>query len=295
MSKPVFPADLDWWPAPAKINLFLHIVGQRDDGYHLLQTAFQFLDWHDKLAFVPRSDQQIIRHGALVGVSHDDDLIVRAASILQRAAQDKGRLPQGADIYLQKNLPMGGGIGGGSSDCATTLLALNHYWQTKFTIDELAAMGLQLGADVPVFVRGKAAFAEGVGELLTEILPPERWYIVVSPACHVSTAQIFGSEQLTRDSEIKTISALFEGQSRNDCEAVVRQLFPQVDEVIELLEQVGEPKMTGTGACVFMPVVNQQAGEQLVLDLFAQHRHNAACVRGVNTSPALQKLNALHV
>lgn len=283
------PSGLSWWPAPAKINLFLHIVGRRADGYHLLQTAFQFLDWSDQLAFVVRDDGAIHRHGELSDVSQTDDLIVRAATALQTYTG----CALGVDIYLQKHLPMGGGIGGGSSDAATTLLALNHYWQTGLSAEELAELGLLLGADVPVFIHGHAAFAEGVGEKLRRISPPEPWMLIVHPGCHVSTAQIFNDEELTRDTEVKTISALIDGHSQNDCETVVRKHYPNVNEVIELLEEFGAPKMTGTGACVFMPVVNQSAGKQIILDLPAQYRHNAACVRSLNVSPALQLLQAL--
>ena len=201
------------WPAPAKINLFLHITGQRDDGYHELQTAFQFLDVADSLQFRVQDDPDITLLTPITGVADKDNLVVRAAHALQQYAN----VSKGVQISLEKGLPMGGGLGGGSSNAATTLVALNDLWQCGLSVDTLATLGLSLGADVPVFIHGTAAWAEGVGEKLTAISPPEPWYIVIAPDCHVSTAEVFSSQELTRDCEPITISRFLSGEGRNVC------------------------------------------------------------------------------
>ncbi len=234
-------------PAPAKLNLWLHILGRRADGYHQLETVFQFLEHADELAFAAREDGQIRLHSDIDSVPHDSNLIVRAARQLQQLSG----CPLGADIWLKKILPMGGGIGGGSSDAATTLLGLNHLWQLGLTDDQLAGLGLTLGADVPVFVRGHAAFAEGVGEKLTPVDPEEPWYLVLVPQVAVSTAEIFSHPQLTRDSLPLKMRPVPKGNSRNDCQSVVEQSYPEVRNSLNLLGKFTDAKLTGTGSCVF--------------------------------------------
>ncbi|WP_287812383.1 4-(cytidine 5'-diphospho)-2-C-methyl-D-erythritol kinase [Pseudomonas sp.] len=234
-------------PAPAKLNLMLHILGRRADGYHELQTLFQFLDHGDELDFALRQDGVIRLHTEIEGVPHDSNLIVKAA----RKLQDLSGTALGADIWLRKVLPMGGGIGGGSSDAATTLLGLNHLWNTGIDVDRLAALGLGLGADVPVFVRGHAAFAEGVGEILTPVEPEEPWYLVLVPQVSVSTAEIFSDPLLTRDSLPIKVRPVPKGNSRNDCEAVVSRRYPEVLNALNSLKKFTEARLTGTGSCVF--------------------------------------------
>lgn len=234
-------------PAPAKLNLMLHILGRRADGYHELQTLFQFLDHGDELSFSPRADGQIRLHGDLPGVDHEHNLIVRAARLLQA----RSHCPLGADIHLLKRLPMGGGLGGGSSNAATTLLGLDHLWRLDLGEDALAELGLMLGADVPVFVRGHAAFAEGVGERLTPVEPEEPWYLVVVPQVSVSTAEIFSDPLLTRDSPAITVRSVLEGDSRNDCQPVVERRYTEVRNALILLNKFVSARLTGTGCCVF--------------------------------------------
>ncbi|WP_438280310.1 4-(cytidine 5'-diphospho)-2-C-methyl-D-erythritol kinase [Pseudomonas alabamensis] len=234
-------------PAPAKLNLWLHILGRRADGYHELETVFQFLEHADQLSFEVREDGEIRLHDTLASVAHDSNLIVRAARALQRASG----CTLGADIWLDKVLPMGGGIGGGSSDAATTLLALDHLWQLGWSHDRLAELGLTLGADVPVFVRGHAAFAQGVGERLTPVDPAEPWYVVLVPQVSVSTAEIFSHPQLTRDSLPLKMRPVPEGNSRNDCQLVVEHSYPAIREALNDLGKYTEARLTGTGSCVF--------------------------------------------
>ncbi len=236
------------WPAPAKLNLFLHVVGRRPDGYHLLQTAFRFIDRADSLRFAPRDDGAIALATPTPGVAPDADLTVRAARLLQQAANCR----QGATIHLAKRLPMGGGLGGGSSDAATVLLALNHLWQTGLTRRELEKLGLTLGADVPVFVHGRNTFAEGVGEAFTDVdLPPE-CYLVLHPAVNVPTAAIFGAPELKRDTPQIPAIDWRHGQGGNDLEPVACARFPAVAEHLAWLRQFApHALMTGSGACVF--------------------------------------------
>jgi 4-diphosphocytidyl-2-C-methyl-D-erythritol kinase len=234
-------------PAPAKLNLWLHILGRRADGYHELETVFQFLEHADQLSFEVRQDGEIRLHDTLASVAHDSNLIVRAARALQQASG----CTLGADIWLDKVLPMGGGIGGGSSDAATTLLALDHLWQLDWSHDRLAELGLTLGADVPVFVRGHAAFAQGVGERLTPVDPAEPWYVVLVPQVSVSTAEIFSHPQLTRDSLPLKMRPVPEGNSRNDCQLVVEHSYPAIREALNDLGKYTEARLTGTGSCVF--------------------------------------------
>ena len=234
-------------PAPAKLNLMLHILGRRPDGYHELQTLFQFLDYGDELEFAVRDDGVIQLHTEIADVPHDSNLIVKAARKLQALSGSS----LGADIWLNKVLPMGGGIGGGSSDAATTLLGLNHLWRLGWDEDRLAKLGLSLGADVPVFVRGHAAFAEGVGEKLTPVDPAEPWYLVLVPQVAVSTAEIFSDPLLTRDSAPIKVRPVLEGNSRNDCQSVVERRYPDVRNALNLLGKFTEARLTGTGSCVF--------------------------------------------
>ena len=277
-------------PSPAKINLMLHINGQRDDGYHLLQTVFQLLDYGDQLTFKRRNDAELTLSPAIPDVNHDDNLIIRAARLLQNH-QTKAR-SQGVDIQLEKILPMGGGIGGGSSNAATTLLALNHLWQLGLSKRQLAELGLQLGADVPVFVEGHSAWAEGVGERLQAIDIVETWYLLVKPQCHVSTAQIFSHKQLTRNTTPITIAAFFEQGGSNDCQAVVRQLYPEVDSALKWLEQHAQKvSLTGTGACVFAGFPDQASAEAVLKKLPKQFQGFVA--KGVNQSPTHKVLDKL--
>lgn len=234
--------------APAKLNLFLHITGRRADGYHQLQTYFQLLDHGDWLSFDLRSDNNITLQPEIPGVAFEQNLIVRAARLLQPHAQ----ITAGIDIHLDKRLPMGGGIGGGSSDAATTLVALNSLWQCGLNRAQLQALGLQLGADVPVFVGAQSAWAEGVGEQLQPLELAQVWYLVLHPQCTVSTAEIFSNKDLTRDTPNITVAAFLEQGGRNDCQNLVRKLYPPVDEALHWLSQfASNARMTGTGASVF--------------------------------------------
>lgn len=251
-------------PAPAKLNLFLHVNGRRADGYHLLQTVFQLVDHGDTLHFDLRDDEQIRRVTALEGVPEQHDLIIRAARLLQaEVLRRTGALPRGVDIAIDKLLPMGGGLGGGSSDAATTLMVLNHLWQAGLTKEELMALGLPLGADIPFFIYGQTAFAEGVGEALQPVRAPDCWYVVIEPGVAVPTAAIFCSEHLTRDTSpviITDFSSYLENQTdlkgygRNDLQQVATSLFPPVAEAITWLSAHGDARMTGSGACVFCAV-----------------------------------------
>jgi len=246
-------------PAPAKLNLMLHILGRRDDGYHELQTLFQFLDYGDELNFSLRDDGQIRLHTDLPGVDHDSNLIVRAARLLQR----ESGCTLGADIGLTKRLPMGGGIGGGSSDAATTLVGLDHLWRLDLGEDRLAQLGLALGADVPVFVRGRAAFAEGVGERLQPVDLEEPWFLVLAPQVSVSTAEIFADPELTRNTPAITVRSLLAGGGHNDCQPVVERRYPEVRNALSLLNKFVPASMTGTGACVFGSFPNESEADKV--------------------------------
>ncbi len=250
-------------PAPAKLNLMLHILGRRADGYHELQTLFQFLDHGDELTFTLRNDGQIRLLTELPGVDHDSNLIVRAARQLQAASGTS----LGADIRLLKRLPMGGGIGGGSSDAATTLVGLDHLWQARLGEDRLAQIGLSLGADVPVFVRGRAAFAEGVGEQLQAVELSEPWFLVIAPQVSVSTAEIFSDPELTRNTPAITVRSLLAGGGRNDCQPVVEKRYPEVRNALSLLNKFVPARMTGTGACVFGSFPNKSEADKVCRQL----------------------------
>ncbi|MDI9778042.1 4-(cytidine 5'-diphospho)-2-C-methyl-D-erythritol kinase [Pseudomonas putida] len=274
-------------PAPAKLNLWLHIIGRRPDGYHELETVFQFLDHGDELSFAVREDGVIRLHTEIDAVPHDSNLIVRAARKLQE--QSGTRL--GADIWLTKVLPMGGGIGGGSSDAATTLLALAHLWQLDWDEDRLAALGLSLGADVPVFVRGHAAFAQGVGEQLTPVDPEEPWYVVLVPQVSVSTVEIFSHPQLTRDSLPLKMRPVPKGNSRNDCQPVVEQNYPEVRNALNSLGKFTEAQLTGTGSCVFGAFPSKAEADKVLALLSATQTGFVA--KGSNISMLHRKLQSL--
>jgi 4-diphosphocytidyl-2-C-methyl-D-erythritol kinase len=248
------------WPAPAKINLFLHVTGRRADGYHTLQTVFRFLDFGDEVSIRVCNDGRIRRASGPKEVPEQDDLCVRAARLLK---EDTGTT-LGANISVTKRIPMGGGLGGGSSDAATTLLALNRLWRTRLPRQRLAELGLSLGADVPVFIFGRSAWAEGVGEKLKTLALPPQWYLVLAPPVRVSTADIFRSGELTAFSPAIKIRGFRAGRGGNDLEAVVRRRYPQVGAVLDWLAQFGAARMTGSGACVFLPVPSRAAGERIL-------------------------------
>jgi 4-diphosphocytidyl-2-C-methyl-D-erythritol kinase len=278
------------WPSPAKLNLFLYITGQRADGYHELQTLFQFLDYGDTLTIEPRQDGQLRLLTPLKGVPDEDNLIIRAARLLMKTASQTHRLAEGsgADISIEKRLPMGGGLGGGSSNAATVLVALNHLWQCGLSEDELAAMGLTLGADVPVFVRGHAAFAEGVGEQLTPIDVAEKWYLVVHPGVSIPTPMIFNDPELPRNTPKRSIDTLLKCEFGNDCEVIARKRFREVDEVLSWLLEYAPSRLTGTGACVFAEFDTELAARQVLEQ--APEWFNGFVAKGVNLSPLHQSM-----
>lgn len=255
------PPEHPWslWPAPAKLNLFLRITGRRADGYHLLQTVFRLLDWGDSIRLRLRDDGRIVRHGASVaGVSEDQDLTVRAAKLLKESAN----VAQGADIVIEKRIPAGGGFGGGSSDAATVLVALDALWGTGLGVDRLAELGLSLGADVPVFVRGDNAWAEGVGEALSPIALAPAWYLLVDPGVHAPTAALFQSAELTRDAAPATISDFVSGMPLgNAFEPVLRLREPAVEAAFVALSRVGTPRLTGSGSGCFVEFATRESAE----------------------------------
>ncbi len=275
-------------PSPAKLNLMLHITGRRADGYHELQTIFQFVDYGDELKFQTRNDAEITLSPEIKGVNFEDNLIIKAARVLQNhsAARDK---ICGANIELKKILPMGGGLGGGSSNAATTLLALNVLWQLELSLETLAQIGVTLGADVPVFVKGQACWAEGVGEKITP-LPDlaENWFLIACPNAHSDTKEIFSHKELTRDSEILNMRHALEGQAanngRNDCQLVASKLNPEIGKTLNLLNKFGSAKMTGTGACVFLSLASESDATKVARELPAEL--NAFIAKGTNLSSA---------
>jgi len=272
------------WPAPAKLNLFLHIVGRREDGYHLLQTAFQLLDWGDEVRLRVRDDGKICRIDPLPGVPDDVDLGVRAAHALKRATGCR----LGADIAIEKRVPIGGGLGGGSSDAATVLVALNALWRTELDADALAEIAVGLGADVPVFVRGTSAWAEGIGEQLTPIELPDRWFVIVDPGVPVPTRELFQVPELTRNSPQLTIPLFVSGvPTGNAFEPVVRGRFPAVAAALDWLGRHGEARLSGSGGAVFAAVASRDAGEAILAAMPAGFR--GWVVRGVNESPLRQR------
>ena len=276
---PAVKAGETLWPAPAKLNLFLHVTGRRPDGYHELQTLFQIVDLCDTIGIEVREDGRIERLGGPGDVPSEQDLTVRAARALQAAAGTR----LGASLRVIKRIPVGGGLGGGSTDAATALLALNHLWDCGLSADALAELGLPLGADVPVFVRGFSAWAEGVGERLEPVTLPERWYVIVRPGVSVSTREVFQSPELTRNSPIITIRAFFESGGRNDCEPVVRTHWPEVAEALDWLGRYAPARLTGTGSCIFAPVASPNEAERIAARVPDKWRSFVA--RGLNVSP----------
>ncbi|WP_281549502.1 4-(cytidine 5'-diphospho)-2-C-methyl-D-erythritol kinase [Kluyvera cryocrescens] len=278
------------WPSPAKLNLFLYITGQRPDGYHTLQTLFQFLDYGDTLTIEPRTDGQLHLLTPVDGVPNEENLIIRAARLLMKTAAETQRLPEGsgADIRIDKRLPMGGGLGGGSSNAATVLVALNHLWQCHLSEDELATIGLTLGADVPVFVRGRAAFAEGVGEVLTPVDVEEKWYLVAHPGVSIPTPVIFGDPELPRNTPVRSIDTLLNCEFANDCEVIARKRFREVDDVLSWLLEYAPSRLTGTGACVFAEFDTELAARQVLEQ--APEWLQGFVAKGVNLSPLKQAL-----
>ena len=273
------------WPSPAKLNLFLYITGQRADGYHTLQTLFQFLDYGDEIGINLRHDGEIHLLTPVEGVAHEDNLIVRAARLLMKTASATARLPagSGADISIEKRLPMGGGLGGGSSNAATVLVALNHLWQCGLSVDELAAIGLTLGADVPVFVRGHAAFAEGVGEILTPVNPQEKWYLVAHPGVSIPTPLIFNDPDLPRNTPKRSIKTLLKCDFGNDCEVIARKRFREVDAARSWLLEYAPSRLTGTGAGVFAEFDTESRARQVLAQ--APEWLKGFVAKGVNLSP----------
>jgi len=270
------------WPAPAKLNLFLHITGRRADGYHLLQTAFQLIDLCDEIVVEVLPGGAIRRPEGPAGVAPDADLAVRAARLLQAASGCE----LGAELRVRKRIPAGGGLGGGSSDAATVLVALNALWGLEWPVERLAALGLQLGADVPVFVRGRSAWAEGIGERLTPIDLPAAWYLVVCPDCAVSTAEIFSDPELTRHTPETTISGFLSAGGRNDCEPVVRRRYPAVAAALDWVSaRSGDypARLTGTGGCVFAAFGTEGAARAALAGLPA--RWTGFTARGLDMSP----------
>lgn len=273
-------------PAPAKLNLFLHVTGRRPDGYHSLQTVFQLLDFGDEIELHPAGDGRIVLAKEMPGVPAEQDLTVRAALALQRATG----CGQGARIAVHKHIPMGGGLGGGSSDAATTLLGLNRLWGCGLDLDALATIGLGLGADVPVFVRGHSAWAEGIGEQLVPIALRPAWYLVIHPGCAVNTAAIFRDEELTRDTPLTTMAAFFAGSGRNDCEPVVRKRYRQVAEALDWLAVHGRAQMSGTGSCVFAAFENEHEARYVAGSVPEGWMRFVA--RGLDRSPVHQALGS---
>lgn len=272
-------------PSPAKINLFLHITGQRSDGYHNLQTLFQLLDFGDKLVFRSNRSGNIKINGNIDGVDEKNNLIFHAATLLQKSTG----CDLGCTIDLTKNLPMGAGLGGGSSNAATTLVGLNALWKCGLTANQLSDLGKTLGADVPVFVHGESAFAEGIGDILTPLTLPQRWFLVITPNCHVSTREIFSNPQLTRNSSPIKIRALSGVEFRNDCQDVVSKLYPAVGTVLQWVENFSAPLMTGTGASVFCSFDSKSEAQHVLSKLPKQWTGFVA--KGVNRSPVHEQLH----
>ena len=283
-------SELGWgvrWPAPAKLNLMLRILGQREDGYHLLQTVFQIIDITDGLVFSKTKDDQVRLQNTIPGVKEEDDLTVRAANLLKKETGYQG----GVCIAIEKNLPMGGGLGGGSSDAATVLVVLNQLWQLGISESRLMELGVQLGADVPVFIKGTSTWAEGVGEKLTEVELPDAWYVVLKPQCHVDTGKIFSTKDLTRDSKSITISDFNSGKNQNDCVSVVEKLHAEVRQAMDDLSEYGEARLTGTGACVFVQFSDQESARNVYNKLASDREVYIA--EGLAVSPLHRQMSEL--
>tara|TARA_R110001583_G_scaffold67490_4_gene192877 strand:+ start:814 stop:1668 length:855 start_codon:yes stop_codon:yes gene_type:complete len=275
------------WPAPAKLNLFLYINSQRDDGYHELQTLFQFIDQCDYLTIEANRSGKISITPEIKNLATKDNLIYKAAIMLKA----HGNNDLGANIHLEKNLPMGGGLGGGSSDAATTLIALNYHWGLNLTKAQLAQIGLTLGADLPIFIAGEASIAEGVGEKLTSVTPAEHDYLVAIPDCHISTPAVFQDKALKRDTPKRPLALLMNGDWQNDCEPSVKNSYPKVANVIDWLIEYAPTRLTGTGACVFSTFSTAQEA-QVVLDKSPSWLTAFTC-KGLNTSPVNTLLSTL--
>ena len=272
------------WPAPAKLNLMLRIVGQRSDGYHLLQTVFQFINLCDWITFHPVDDGRVSLQKTIPGVAEADDLTVRAANLLKAETGCES----GVRIEVEKNLPMGGGLGGGSSDAATTLVVLNELWGLQLSQEKLMELGLTLGADVPVFVYGNSSWAEGVGEKLEKISLQEQWIVVIRPKCHVNTKEIFSAKNLTRNSKSIKIADFIAGQHQNDCVDVVCQRYPSVKDALVALSEFSEARLTGTGACIFAQFDSKEAAVNAYESL--KNKWQVYLAKGVNESPLFSSL-----
>lgn len=280
------PAGETLWPAPAKLNLFLHVTGRRPDGFHDLQTLFQLIELADTIAITVCEDGRIERVAGAAGVAPEDDLAVRAARALQAATGTR----LGATVRIVKRIPMGGGLGGGSSDAATALLALNRLWDCRLSVERLAELGLALGSDVPVFVRGASAWAEGRGEALTPVELPPAHYVIVHPGVAVPTARVFQAPELTRNTPVITIRAFFASGGRNDCEPVVRGMYPEVADALDWLGRYAPARLTGTGSCIFARCASAAEAERIAARV--PDRWRSFVARGLNVSPVREKLIA---
>ena len=276
--------DRAWWPAPAKLNLMLRVIGRRPDGYHLLQTVFHFIDYCDHLKFEITDDGIIRRQSGNESIPESEDLIIRAAQLLQHVAGTG----LGVSISIDKRIPAGGGLGGGSSDAATVLVALNQLWGIGMPLERLSVLGLSLGADVPVFIQGEAAWAEGIGEQLTPIQLPPVWYLVLVPGCHVSTADVFRDPELTRNAPRTTIRDFLAGRQENDCLPVVLKGYPEVAEAINWLSEYAVARLTGTGGCVFAGFGSEAAAREVLAQVPEKFR--AFVAEGVDNSPLRQRV-----
>jgi len=272
------------WPAPAKLNLFLHITGQRQDGYHLLQTVFQFIQLIDVIDFTILESGLVRRSSISLKIDERDDLVIKAAQKIKKRSGSK----LGVDISVKKNIPIGGGLGGGSSDAATTLVALNELWQTGLSIDELSEIGLSLGADIPFFINGNAAWAEGVGDKLTPINLDECFYLVIYPNCSISTKAVFEASDLTRNTPRITIRDFRDGNGKNDCELYVRNHYHDVTEALDWLGEYASSKLTGTGACLFAQFSDENEANEVKYKL--PTKWQGYVVKGINKSPLLGRL-----
>jgi 4-diphosphocytidyl-2-C-methyl-D-erythritol kinase len=284
-----------WWPAPAKLNLFLHVISRRADGYHELQTAFQFIELCDELAFEPGRDGLIERVEGPPAIPAAADLVVRAAAMLRQMACEAGRATpsalRGARIYVKKRIPWGGGLGGGSSDAATSLKFLNIAWNIGFSDAILAKIGLGLGADVPVFLGGQSAFAEGVGEVLDPFeIEGDAWFVVIHPGVAVPTAEVFQAPELTRNSPQITMRGFLASGGRNDCEPVVRARYPQVAEALDWLQKFAPARLTGTGSCLFAIFDSAAAAERVAARVPDASGWQVWVVRGLTRSPLEERL-----
>jgi len=271
-------------PAPAKLNLFLHVTGRRQDGYHDIQTIFQLIDLADELRFELIQSAEILRSGDDYGINESDDLVFRAAKLLQLATGTR----QGARIAVRKHIPVGAGLGGGSSDAATTLLALNRLWNCQLSLIELAQLGLELGADVPVFIHGRSAFGCGIGEKLQPVNLGQRHYVLVINPYRISTVEIFNHAALPRDSAPISLSDALAGAGGNDCEAVVCKLYPEFERALKELDKWGKPRMTGTGSCIFLPMPDKKAAISAAREI--ECRYTVRAVRGLDVSPVHEML-----